>query len=191
VSAGAAFEHRTFGGRALTTDCPDEMQSGGSGNGLPAVFACAGTDTRRDDFLMSHLDLLRVGRVLMGAGYAFHYNLSNSYGETVVRHIASARFAAPLPGGFTLAARGEVLLAFYSQPMIVGQQVAAGNTFSSVESIDDENRSSVRVDLSHDLGDSLRLLVRYTFYANEIANAAPISYQRQTVLLSVTGALEK
>jgi hypothetical protein len=185
VSAGAAFEHRTFGGPALTTSCPDELGS------IVAGFACAGPDTRRDNFLMSHLDLLRVGRVLMGAGYAFHYNLSNSYGETVVRHIASARFAAPLPGGFTLAARGEVLLAFYSQPMIVGQQVAAGNTFSSVESIDDENRSSVRVDLSHELGDSLRLLLRYTFYANEIANAAPISYQRQTLLLSLTGALEK
>ena len=112
------------------------------------MFACAGPETRRDDFLMSHLDLLRVGRVLLGAGYAFHDNRSNSYGETVLRHIATARFAAPLPGGFTLAARGEVLLAFYSQPMIVGQRVAAGNTFSSVESIDDENRSSVRVDLS-------------------------------------------
>jgi hypothetical protein len=186
VSTGASFEHRTFGGPALTTDCPGEIQ-------LPdqAVFACASSETRRDDFLMSHLDLLRVGRVLLGAGYAFHDNRSNSYGETVVRHIATARFAAPLPGGFTLAARGEVLLAFYSQPMIVGQRVAAGNTFSSVESIDDENRSSVRVDLSHDLADGLRLLARYTFYANEIANAAPISYQRQTLLLSVTGALEK
>ena len=49
----------------------------------------------------------------------------------------------------------------------------------------------MRVDLSHDLGDSLRLVARYTFYANEIANASPISYQRQTLLLSVTGALEK
>jgi len=192
VSAGAAFEHRIFGGPALTTSCPDELPpSPATGVPSPFVFACAGAQTRRDGFLMSHLDLLRVGRVLLGAGYAFHDNRSNSYGETVVRHIATARFATPLPGGFTLAARGEVLLAFYSQPMIVGQQVAAGNTFSSVESIDDENRSSVRVDLSHDLADGLRLLARYTFYANEIANAAPISYRRQTVLLSLTGALEK
>lgn len=184
VGAGAAYEHRTFGGPALTLDCPEEVPS-------QTVFACAGPDTRHDDFLMSHLDLLHVGRVLWGAGYAFHYNRSNSYGESVIRHIATARFAVPLPGGFTLAARGEVLLAFYSQPMIVGQQVAAGNTFSSVESIDDENRSSVRVDLSRDLGDRLRLVARYTFYANEIANASPISYQRQTLLLSVTGTLEK
>ena len=191
VSTGAAFEHRTFGGPALTVDCPQEMQPAVAGGTSPVVFACAGPETRRDDFLMSHLDLLRVGRVLLGAGYAFHDNRSNSYGETVIRHIATARFAAPLPGGLTLAARGEVLLAFYRQPMVIGQQVAAGNTFSSVESIDDENRSSVRVDLSHDLAKGLRLLLRYTFYANEIANAAPVSYQRQTLLLSVTSALEK
>ena len=70
-------------------------------------------------------------------------------------------------------------------------QPAAGNTFSSVESIDDENRSSVRVDLSRELSDSLRLVARYTFYVNELANASSISYQRQTLLLSVTGALEK
>jgi outer membrane scaffolding protein for murein synthesis (MipA/OmpV family) len=191
LSTGASFEHRIFGGPALTTDCPAEMQVLMAGSTAQAMIACAGPDTRHDDFLMSHLDLLRVGQVLWGAGYAFLYNRSNSYGETVIRHIATARFAAPLPGGFTLAARGELLLAFYSQPMIVGQGVAAGNTFSSVESIDDENRSSLRVDLSRDLGESLRLVARYTVYANEIANASPISYRRQTLLLSVTGAIEK
>jgi hypothetical protein len=191
LSTGATFEHRTFGGPALTTDCPQEVQLALGAAAQQGVFACAGPQTRHDDFLMSHLDLLRVGPVLLGAGYAFHYNRSNSFGETVFRHIATARFAAPLPGGFTLAARGELFLAFYSQPMIVGQQIAAGNTFSSVESVDNENRSSVRVDLSHDLGDNLRLIARYTFYVNEIANGSPISYQRQTVLLSVTGALEK
>ena len=187
VSTGATFEHRTFGGPALTTDCAQEL-AGIPNQGVPA---CAGPDTRHDDFVMGHLDLLRVGEVLSGAGYALLYNRSNSYGETVLRHMATARFAAPLPGGFTLAARGELLLAFYKQPMVVGQQPAAGNTFSSVESIDNENRSSVRVDLSHELGDSLRLVARYTFYVNELANASPISYQRQTLLLSLTGALEK
>ena len=186
ASAGATFEYRTFGGPALIP-CSTAI-TGPTNEGL---LVCATSDTRDDDFLMAHLDLLRVGAVLWGAGYALLYNRSNSYGETVIRHIVTARFAAPLSGGLTLAARGELSLAFYKQPVIVEQQFTAGNTFSSVESIDNENRSSVRVDLSHDLGDSLRLVARYTFYVNEIANASPISYQRQTLLLSVTGALEK
>ena len=178
-AAGAAFEDRTFGGPALTNDCPDTQ----------GQFACSGPDTRHDRFLMTHLDLTRVGRVLTGVGYAFHDNWSNSYGETVQRHFFTARFATPLPAGLTLAARAELLLAYYSQPVVIGQITA--NSFSSVESIDDENRSSVRVDLSRPLGDGLRLTARYTFYANELANAAPISYRRQTLLLSLTGALEK
>ena len=49
----------------------------------------------------------------------------------------------------------------------------------------------MRIDLSRDLSDSLRLVARYTFYANEIVQASQISYRRQTLLLSVTGTLEK
>ena len=50
-----------------------------------------------------------------GAGYALHYNRSNSFGETVMRHFAIARFAAPLPLGLYLAARADLLFAFYSE----------------------------------------------------------------------------
>jgi hypothetical protein len=181
ASTGAAYEHRDFGGPALVTDCPAIVPKG---------LACSGPDQRHDDFLMTHIDLQRTGHVLIGAGYAFHYNLSNSYGETVMRHFVTARFAAPLPGGLTLAARGELLLAFYTQQVPIGT-IAVGNSFASVESIEDENRSSVRVDLSRELTDRLRLVARYTFYANEIANGAQISYRRQTILLSVMGTLEK
>ena len=51
--------------------------------------------------------------MLLGAGYAFQYNRSNSFGETVTRHFVTARFASPLPFGLTVAARAELLLAFY------------------------------------------------------------------------------
>ncbi|HXT97059.1 MAG TPA: hypothetical protein VN853_12215 [Polyangia bacterium] len=190
ASTGAGYEHRTFGGPVLVpgSSCPPwEIPPGQT---IPPGLVCSGPDTRVDDFLMAHLDLQRVGRVLIGGGYAFHYNLSNSFGETVMRHIATARFAAPLPAGLTLAARAEILLAFYSQPQVIGA-IAAGNSFSSIESIDDENRSSVRVDLSREIEDRVRVVARYTFYANEIANASPISYRRQTFLLSVIGSLEK
>jgi hypothetical protein len=186
ASAGVAYERRAFGGPAFTVDAADCTVV----RKLPPGLACSDADSRRDDFLMSHLDVQRVGRVLLGAGYAFNYNRSNSYGESVMRHIATARFAAPLPGELTLAARAEVLFAFYAQPQLIGA-IAAGNSFSSIESIDDENRSSVRVDLSREIEQGVRLVARYTFYANEIANTSPVSYRRQTFLLSVTGALEK
>jgi hypothetical protein len=179
ASTGAAYEHRSFGGPALVIDCPPIVPKG---------LACSGPAERQDDFLMTHVDLQRTGQVLLGVGYAFHYNFSNSYGETVMRHFVTARFAAPLPGGLTLAARGELLYAHYPQGTPIGT-IAVGNSFSSVESIEDENRSSVRVDLSRDLSDRIRLVARYTFYVNELGNPS-ISYLRQTILLSVMGTIE-
>jgi len=61
----------------------------------------------------------------------------------------------------------------------------------SVESIGDENRSSVRIDLSRELGERMRVITRYTFYANELGTTSPVSYRRQTLLLSLAFALDK
>ncbi len=182
AGAGAAFEHRTFGGPAFVDNCSSAPQPG-----LP----CSGPDTRVDNLLMSHLEVTRTGRVLLGAGYAFHYNLSNSFGETVMRHFAIGRIALALPGGLMLAARAELLFAFYRDPVVVGLGPIAPGNVVSVESIEDENRSSARVDLSRDLGERLRLTARYTFYANELGTTAAVSYRRQTLLLSLAFALEK
>jgi hypothetical protein len=184
ATLGAAYEYRTFGGPALTTDCPiapSEM--------LRFGLACSGPNTRRDTFAIGHIDVTRVGRVLAGVGYALQGNRSNSYGETVIRHAFSARLAVGLPGQFTLAASGDLLFAFYREQQPIGQTtIVSGN---SIESIDNENRSRVRVDLSRDLTERLRLFARYTFYANEIATGSNLTYRRQTALLSLLLTLDK
>jgi hypothetical protein len=176
ASAGLGYEHRSFAGPALV-DCPTVATSG---------VGCSGPDLRADDLLSAHAEVVRTGRVLLGAGYGFSANLSNSFGETVTRHALNARLAAPLPLGLSLAARGELLLAFYRDSVPVGQ-LSPGSPFVSIE---DENRSSLRVDLSHGLGARWRALCRYTLYANEIT-AAPIRYRRQTLLLSLGYTEEK
>jgi hypothetical protein len=181
-AAGATFERRTFGGPAFIVGCPAPAQPN---------IPCSGPETRVDDFLMSHLEVTRTGRVLLGLGYAFQFNLSNSFGETVMRHFAIGRFAVALPGGFMLAARAELLFASYRDPVLVGVGPISPGSAISVESIGDENRSSVRIDLSRELGERLRLTARYTFYANELGTTAPVSYRRQTLLLSLAFSLEK
>ncbi len=182
-AAGATFERRTFGGPAFI-GCAAPAQ--------PAFdIPCSGPDTRVDDFLMSHLDVTRTDRVLLGLGYAFQFNLSNSFGETVMRHFVIGRFAVALPGGLMLAARAELLFATYRDPVLVGVGPISPGSAISVESIGDENRSSVRLDLSREVGERMRLIARYTFYANELGATAPVSYRRQTLLLSLAFALEK
>jgi hypothetical protein len=179
AAAGATVELRTFEGRALVSPCASATSNSGA-----ACLPYPGASARRDNFLMGHLEVTRTGRVLIGAGYALHWNSSNSYGETVTRHFATLHFAAALPLGLYLAARGELLIARYLHPVFVGQSAAQGLTYLSV---DDENRSSVRVDVSRALTDRLQLLARYTFYANEIgASGAAGHFRRQTALLSLS-----
>jgi hypothetical protein len=160
-----AFERRVFDGPALM-------------NGNPPM---SGTATRVDNFLVTGLDLSRTGRVLIGGGYALHVNASNSFGSTATRHFASARFATQLPLDFYLAARAEVLVS--------AQYVddAVGRAFLSIE---DENRSNARADLSRNLTDKIQLIARYTFYANPVA-PSNTSYRRHTALLSLSFTLEK
>ncbi len=172
-----AFEPRAFGGPALIGNCP----------GLPPGLACSGPDMRHDDFLNGRIEVTRVGRVLAGLGYALQYNRSNSYGETVLRHAVSARFAARLLG-IVMAVRGELILAHYAQPPPITQVTVGSGT--SIESLDSENRSTIRVDLSRDLNDWLRLFARYTYYVNETTSGGLVSYHRQTALLSLVVSLD-
>jgi len=178
--AAAALEHRTFGGPVQVGGC--------SQDGLP----CPGTATRVDDFLVAQAEVTRTGRILLGAGYAFQHNASNSFGETLLRHIVTARIAAALPLGLYMAARADLLFVSYRDSIPIAQaaampQAAAASTYASIE---EENRSSARVDLSRDIGDRLRALIRYTFYANELG-ASVGQYRRHTLLLSLSFAFEK
>jgi len=175
--AGAALEYRRFGGPA---HCP------------PDGLSCPGTVPRNDEFLMAQGELTRTGRVLLTLGYAFHYNASNSFRETLSRHVGFTRVATALPFGLYLAARADLLFAFYRDPIPVAQttdtsQMVAGKPFATIE---DENRSSVRVDLSRDIIAPLRAILRYTFYANELGGNSG-TYRRNTLLLSLAFTYEK
>ena len=176
---GAAVEYRRFAGPAHVGNCQ------------PDSLPCPGPDTRNDNFVMAQAELTRTGRVLLGAGYAFHHNASNSYGETLVRHYAIARLATALPLGLYLAARADLLFAFYRDAIPVAKtdvmQMSAAIPYNTIE---EENRSTVRVDLSRDLGERVRLLGRYTFYANELGSNAG-TYRRHTLLLSLAFTVEK
>ena len=97
-----------------------------------------------------------------------------------------------MPFGLYLAARADLSFVFYRDSIPVAQTadmapMVGGKPFVNIE---DENRSSVRVDLSRDVSDRLRALLRYTFYANELGSSVG-TYRRQTLLLSLAFAVEK
>ena len=118
-------------------------------------------------------------------GLRVHYNASNSFGETVMRHFASARFASrPALAAVRRRARRPAVRVL-QRTVAIGKPTSPGSPYASIE---DENRSSSRVDLSRDFGEHWRIFARYTFYANELGANSPLTYRRHTVLLSLAFA---
>ncbi len=182
LSLRGSYEHRAFGGRQLQ-DAQNMCMT------APNCPPTTGTEMRVDHYVTGVLDLARTGRVLLGGGYGASFNDSNSYGETVLRHFLTARFAAALPLDFYFAARIEVVFARYSDKVYLAAITTpdAGRPYSTIE---DENRNSARAELSRNLGDRLQLVARYTFYANELKSHSDVTYRRQTALLFLSYALE-
>ncbi|HVR64666.1 MAG TPA: hypothetical protein VMU50_22355, partial [Polyangia bacterium] len=136
LGAGIGFEPRFFDGAALVAGT---CQAGMPNQTCAPVPNDAGTK-RADQLYTGHAELTRTGTILLGAGYAVQWNHSNSVGETVQRHFISLRLTAPLPLGFYLATRGDLLIARYADPVVL----AAIAMNSYYLDIDRENRSSVR-----------------------------------------------
>jgi hypothetical protein len=178
TGVGVSAEHRNFGGLAMVGGCG------------PMMTPCPGTADRVDDLYIAHLEVTRTAGLLLGLGYALQYNRSNSFGETVTRHLATLRAAAPLPFDATVAARAELLFAFYKDlvPLVSTDGCAA----TGCVSFDSESRSNVTVDVSRPLTDRLLLFARYTLYFTQLQFNAPTgSYLRQTLLLSLSYTFEK
>jgi hypothetical protein len=85
TESGADWEARAGAGAGASRVRRPRAHRQLPADGLP----CPGFEARTDSFLMAQADVTRTGRILLGAGYVFHHNGSNSFGETLLRHIAS------------------------------------------------------------------------------------------------------
>lgn len=173
VQLGAGYERRAFAGVALVNPCAPPSSVG---PGCPPMY---GTDRHLDQPLTARLEVVRTGRVLAGLGYALQYVTSNSFDSTVMRNFLTARFAAALPRDLFFVARAELLFAHYPEPLVLATTTLEG-----------ENHSSVRAELSWAVDDWIQLVARYTYYGPALAGSS-VSYLRQTAMLGVAFTLEK
>jgi hypothetical protein len=166
-SAGLSAEARGFAGVRCT-----------------GIDSCPGPPTagqRRDQFLVAHLEATRTGTFLAGAGLAADGNASNSYGEAVIRGLVHLRAVFSLPGDLLLSARAELVAARYRDAVPLARAVVPGTPQTTIE---DERRSTLRLEAVRPLSPHVDLGARYTFHTNEIA-AGPVRFRRQTFLLFV------
>ncbi|MEP6653025.1 MAG: hypothetical protein ABJA82_06675 [Myxococcales bacterium] len=170
--ASAAVELRRFGGTRLVMD-PMCM----TGTMCLAVRDPDG-GRQNDQFFSGGIDITRTGYLLVGIGYGVRWNRSNSYSETLLRHAGILRLTIPLPLGLYLAARGELVYVTYPEHARFSAPTA-GQSFATIE---DENRSYARAELTRDLFSHLQLIARYSLYLNALSQG---TYQRQTASLSL------
>jgi hypothetical protein len=166
-SGGGSFELRDFTGtRCLdVTACPGPPQAG----------------ARRDQFWMLHLETTRTGTFLVGAGVALQGNLSNSYGEQLLRALVHLRAVLLLPASLSLSARAELVATRYRDPVPLSRNLVTGTPLVSIE---DESRSTARLELARPFGKNIDAGLRYTLYTNELTGG-PVHYRRQTALLFI------
>ncbi len=176
--AGGGVEWRRFAGARLRPDPPNCAP----GTCMTALDPASGR--HQDQFFAGHFAVTRTGRVLVGVGYAIQWNRSNSFSETLLRHVATVRFTTPLPLGFYLAARTELVYVTYADRIVP----AGGPTGQPSATIDDENRNHIRAELTRDISARLQLVGRYSLYVNALGQNG--DYKRQTATLSIAFTID-
>ena len=164
-SLTGSVEARDFHGPACTAiGCTDQ----------------AGTPRHQDRFWIANAEVTRTSGFLVGGGAALHVNQSNSYGEALVRGLVHARAVIPLPWQMSLSMRGELVATRYQDPLTFLQPVA-GLPSASIE---DESRSTFRVDVARLFEGRFEVGARYVFYTSA-PTASAVEFRRQTALLYI------
>jgi len=162
-TAGGSVEARNFHGPACSaTGC-------GAGSG-PTLH--------HDRFWIGHAEIVRTGGFLLGLGAALHLNRSNSYGESLTRGLFHTRAVVLLPWQVSLSLLGELVVTHYRDPLTFLQPIV-GLPSASIE---DESRSTFRVELTRLFDGRFEVGARYVYYTNAPASG-PVDYRRQTFLL--------
>jgi hypothetical protein len=142
----------------------------------------AGTDQRADWFHETGIELTYVGPLLLAVGYGLQLNLSNSFGQSLIRHIVTLKIAYRLPWSLYATLKAQLYASVYLDPVLLDRAI---NTLQFI-TIEDENRNNVIVDLERPIGSSgVAINVRYSVFTNELT-PSPVSFLRQVVYLGLT-----
>lgn len=161
-------------------DSPVEVNVCPPGKPIDASCLVAGGGSRDDWFHEGAVDLTVVGKALFTIGYALQLNLSNSFGQSLLRHVIAAKLGFRLPWQLYATLKGQLLITRYFDPVLLDRAVNT-QTFVSIE---DENRNAFIADLERPIGRGLSVEARYSIFTNEIA-PSPVSFLRQVVYVGV------
>jgi hypothetical protein len=177
------LERRWFAGSADRTCDPRKDPNCSCPVGAPLDYAClSNSEARADWFQQAALDLSFLGLLYAALGYAVQLNLSNSIGQSLLRHMLTLKLGYRIPWKIYATLKAQLFLTSYFDPVLLDRRLSS-QTFITIE---DENRNSVVVDLERPIGTSgVSIEARYSVYTNELSSI-PVSFLRQVVYLGVS-----
>ncbi len=165
----------------------EKCTPGGGAAGTAAAVCAYFKEGQRQD--LNHLvraQLDYMGNADFSLWYWAEINRSNSFGSSYTRHVVGLKFTTVLVWQIYLTAKGVIQIRQDEDPLFFGLGDAdRDQTFINIE---EENRSSVTVQLARDLGFwDLSVLLRYSVQVGEAVSASgggsflSPSYLRQTL----------
>jgi hypothetical protein len=151
---------------------------------LPLGDNClqTGTEDRVDYWHEGSVELAYVGVLLASLTYGAQLNRSNSFGQSLLRHIITLRIGYRLPWQLYATVKGQLMISAGLDKVELDTRIS-NLTFATIE---DENRNAVIVDLERNIPKlGLAVSARYSFYANQLG-AQQTSFRRHVAYLGLT-----
>jgi hypothetical protein len=181
------FERRSFGSVIQQLDPPLRDSTGAPscviGQLIEGKCLGFGSDARADWLHEMAVEATYVGRLLVTIGYGAQLNLSNSFGQSLFRHIFTVKLAYRLPWSFYAAVKAQLYVTKYLDPVLLDTDVNR-LTFITIE---DENRNALIADVERPIGRTgLAIDARYSWFTNELTSQSKVQFQRHVIYLGLT-----
>jgi hypothetical protein len=175
VAVDATFASRRYADVARVNGCAPDAPLGAG--------CLAATDRDRADLVSGgSVEVAWSGALLVSGRYDVTAILSNSFGQSLVRH--RVEVAATVEAWWSIVATGRAVVQVnqFLDPLLLSRDIGA-------LTIDgEENRNAVTLHLSRELGDHLTVEARGSLYANELATQE-LRFRRQTAYLGLVWRL--
>ena len=168
LATSLGFEARAYDASAYATACPPGAKPD------PMCFAPTRI-ARRDRFSRAGVELTWAGRQVVSVGYQLIVIDSNSFGESFVRHRATASVTTALPWGLYGTLIGILEIDRYSDGLIL----ATDPVHADFTNIDDENRSSLQAHLAKSVSAGWSIEARAAVWRNIGASSSELDFHRE------------
>jgi hypothetical protein len=171
------FEARYYASSAFANACAP---------GAPPDPSCfAGTDVpRRDRFSRVGAELTYVGAWVWTLGYQLAVIDSNSFGQSLVRHRAIASATVELGARFYVTGLAILQADIYTDGLVV----PSDPNHVDFTNIEDENRSSLQVQLARKITPTWSVELRATAWRNLAGDTMHLAFARELVYLGLVYA---